>query len=276
MEIVFAGICCWVDAKAPKAGKTVIIPNAKRGGAHRGSLIPPHSAFIHAKRHQVDSSDWQPAVTVDDNLVFMLEGDSITFDPVPSGGAIDVSDLPHVRARITNEPICPAADELRPGFRDHPIADNVLGLVDLSPDAHVFTSSNGHGAMFATLDMPAAPVTIKATPFHPPAKVRSLKITDPSATVFIANVTMMDYLLGNPAPDDEHKFLVCEMFAPRSTLHTMPSVARRRAPMMVAQLSEQATPFDVKNVSGLEGTAAKIMEDFLCGFAAGCSDSQWP
>ena len=276
MEIVFAGICCWVDALPPNTGKTVIIPNATRGGSHRGNPIPPHSAFVHAKQNQVESSDWQPAVTSDDNLVFLLDGDSITFDPVPSGGSIDVSDLPHVKARITNSPICAAADELRPGFLDDPSPVNVAGLVNLPPDATVSTSGNGTGARFATLHMPDGPVTITATSFSGTAS-RSLKITDPSATVFIANVTMRDYLLRIPAADDDHQFLVCEMFTPQSMPNRMPPTDRSHTPTMTAELSApRMNPLDVKELSELKGTSVEIMHDFLCGFAAGCSNSVWP
>jgi len=58
MDIVFAGICCWVDAKPPTTGKTVIVRNALGGGTHQGNIIPPHFAFIHAKREQIDAHDW--------------------------------------------------------------------------------------------------------------------------------------------------------------------------------------------------------------------------
>ena len=106
MEIVFAGICCFVDAKAPKTGKTVIIPNSRRGGLKDAVPIPPHRAFIHAKRRNVEMSNWQPAITVgDDDVFFYLEGDRITFDPVPAGGSIDITSLPHVKDATGDLPI---------------------------------------------------------------------------------------------------------------------------------------------------------------------------
>jgi hypothetical protein len=278
VEIVFAGICCWVDAKVPKVGKTVIIPNSTRGGTRRGRPIPPHSAFIHAKRQQVESTNWTPAFTAgEDNLAFLLGGDFVTFDPLPGGGAIDIADLPHVRAQVANEPICPAADELRPGYRDHPNAVNVLGLIDLPPEAAVSTSSHGKGAMVARLRMPDGPVTITATPFANDTGPRSLKITDPNASVFICNVSMMDYFLGIPAEDDDHKYLVCEMFKPH-VMANPNSPNDSDVPMMVAELSEpeEEDRVDGSKLSKLQETTGKAMDDFLCTFAAGCSDSQWP
>lgn len=275
MEIVFAGICCWVDAKAPKNGKTVIIPNATRGGSKDGVPIPPHSAFIHAKRNQVESSNWAPALTAgEDNLVFLLEGDAITFDPVPGGGSIDIRNLPHVRDRVGDEPICEAADEIRAPFRDRPDPLYVSGLVDLPAEASVSTSTNGNGAMFATLHMPDIPVTITATPFKGGAP-RWLRITDPSAPVFVCNVSMMDYLLGNTADDDSHKYLVCEMFKPRSS--AAPAISRATGnATMLAELSEAAPRPHGDELAKLRNTSGKVMQDFLCTFAAGCSDSQWP
>jgi hypothetical protein len=281
VELVFAGICCWVDAKAPKTGKTVIIPNSTRGGTHRGGVIPPHMAFVHAKKNQVQSVDWEPAITAGDNLVYLLEGDRITFDPAPGGGAIDVSALPHVKTHSTKTPICPAADELRTGFRDEPNAFNVLGIVDLSADAPVTTSENGLGAVFARLRMPDGPVTITASPFSGEVS-RSLKIVDPSASVFIANVTLMDYLLGTPAPEDDHKYLVCEMFKPHATAAASARTPSGSERAMNVELSEVLTSPAPKNPLGdtpldrLNAASGKNMEDFLCTFAAGCSDSRWP
>lgn len=279
MEIVFAGICCWIDAKPPKSGKTVIIPNTTRGGTHSGSNIPPHSAFIHAKRGQVESSDWAPTLMAgDDNLVYMFEGDFLTFDPVPSGGSIDITELPHVKAAVTNQPICPFADEIRPGFRDDPDPVKVLGLVELPGDAPVSTSANGRGAMFANLHMPKGPVTIKATPFTG-GPSRSLQVIDGSASIFVCNVSIMDYLLGNLVREDDHKYLVCEMFRPRSIRNADDSPKQQDGELAVARLSseeEQPGPPDHASLSRLNLASGKVMHDFLCTFAAGCSDSQWP
>ena len=275
MEIVFAGICCWVDAKPPKTGKTVIIPNSTRGSSRDGVPIPPHSAFIHAKRNQVESSNWAPALTAgEDNLVFLLEGDAITFDPIPDGGSIDITNLPHVRDRVGDEPICKAADEIRAPFRDEPDPFYVSGLVDLPAEASVSTSTNGNGAMFATLHMPDVAVTITATSLKG-GVARTLKITDVSAPVFICNVSMMDYLLGSTADDDSHKYLVCEMFKPHSTAAPRKSRENSDA-VMFAELSEGAPPTGENVLEKLKHTPEKVMQDFLCTFAAGCSDSQWP
>lgn len=258
-----------------------MIPNATRGGAHRGSPIPPHSAFIHTKSNQVQIGDWQPSFAAQDNLVFLLQGDTITFDPPPAGGSIDVSALPHVRRRENKEPICPAADELRPGFLDDPNPLNVLGLVHLPTDAPVSTSSNGLGAMFATLHMPDGPVTITATPFGG-GPARSLRITDATGHVFIANVTMMDYLMGVPANEDDHQYLVCGMFKPRVKTTTHPGtplsdLSDAPSAMVAAELSEgEPIAIDHSVFAGVGVAPAKPMEDFLCTFAAGCSDSQWP
>lgn len=274
MEIVFAGICCWIDSVPPGTGKTVIIPNASRGGAHRGTPIPPHSAFIHVKKGQVETTNWEAGVTSEDNLIFLLDGESITFDPVPSGGAIDISALPHVRDRAGKEPICRAADELRPGFVDKPEKLRVAGLVRLPADADVTTSANGNGATFAVLRMPNQPVTITATPFSG-SGARTLRITDPSATVFIANVTLMEYLRRTPAATDDHQFLVCHMFTARSAANDTAAAGIGREVMLAELAGPEGEPVDFDAASALTGTSATA-EDFFCGFAAGCSDSQWP
>ncbi|HUP60879.1 MAG TPA: hypothetical protein VNA69_10720 [Thermoanaerobaculia bacterium] len=275
MEIVFAGICCWVDAKLPNTGKTVIIPNSTRGGLKDGSPIPPHSAFIHAKRRNVEATNWRPAITVgDDDVLFLLEGDAITFDPVPAGGSIDVTNLPHVKDTVGDTPICGAADEIRAPFRDEPAAFYVSGLVDLPADASVTTSANSNGAVFATLHIPNASVTITAKPFND-GGARSLKITDSSAPVFVCNVSMTDYLLGNTADEDNHKFLVCEIFKPRSVV-TRGTSRHKNETMMLTELSDIDSPAGDESFPLLKGTPGKDMQDYLCTFAAGCSDSQWP
>jgi hypothetical protein len=177
---------------------------------------------------------------------------------------------------VTKEPICPAADELRHGFRDDPTAFNVLGLVDVPPDAPISTSSNGNGAMFATMRMPDGPLTIMAKPFDSAMRQRTLQVIDPSASVFIANVTMIDYLLGQRAPDDDHQYLVCEMFKPHSKPNATAS-HETSALVMKTELSERETnSVDEAAIANVQATAGKIMQDFLCTFAAGCSDSQWP
>jgi hypothetical protein len=269
MEIVFAGICCWVDSLTPLNGKTVVIPNASRGGVHEGEPIPPHSAFIHVKQGQAESSSWQPAITSEDNRIFLLSGDRITFDPVPRGGAIDISALPHVREAIQKQPICGAAEEFRPGFLHQPNPLNVAALAELPADAPVSTSANEHGAMFAVLTMPDAPVTITATPLSG-GPARSLTIIDPSATVYVANVTLSAYLLRSPAEDDDHQYLVCQMFT-RSGSASAPE-----ALMSAEPAAPSHDPADLEAAATLTGTSVEAMQDFLCGFAAGCSDSQWP
>jgi hypothetical protein len=282
VDIIFAGICCWVDAKAPNTGKTVIIPNALLGGTHRGSIIPPHSAFIHAKRNEVDSANWEVEWTGgDDNLLFMLDGDYITFDPTPGGGSIDIALLPHVKARVDRDPICSSADEIRPGFRDQPNPLHVLGLAELPADASVSCFSNDTGAVFAKLHMPSAPVTITATPFNGVGITRSLTVIDPDARVLIANVSMPEYLLGIGAPDDDHKYLVCEMFRPHSRAQLPTPIAPREvaSAVMSTTLSvAEARANDMERVtlSTLKRASQKDMHDFLCTFAVGCSDSQWP
>lgn len=276
MEIVFAGICCFVDAKAPKTGKTVIIPNSTRGGLKDAMPIPPHSAFIHAKRQDVEMTNWLPRLTAgDDDLVFLLEGDAITFNPVPGGGSIDIKNLPHVRDAVADFPICEAADEIRPPFRDEPDGFYVNGLVDLSATASVSTSSNGNGAIFATLRMSEPEVTITATPFNGGA-ARSLKITNPSASVFICNVSMTDYLMGRGADDNNHKYLVCEIFKPRSVASAGTPRKKDKGAMMLAELSDIDSPVDEDTPPLLQVTPGKAMQDYLVTFAVGCSDSQWP
>lgn len=279
MDIVFSGICCWVDAAPPKSGKTVIVRNALGGGAHRGSVIPPHFAFIHAKRDQVDAGDWPVAwAGGDDNILFYLTGDYLTFDPMPTGGSIDISLLPHVAARHTSEPICAAADELRHGFRDDPSSANVLALIDVPADTPVFSAMNDKQAAFAAIRFPAAPVTITATPFSDSGGTkRSLKIIDPDAQVFVANVNMPEYLAGVGAPDDDHKYLFCDMFKPSSAT----SQARQaddgfRASATLSVAEAQACELDRVTLTALQHAARRQMCDFLSTLAAGCTASQWP
>lgn len=283
MDIAFAGICCWVDAKPPKSGKTVIVRNALGGGTHKGAVIPPHFAFIHAKRDRIDTHNWGIGwAGGDDNVLLWLTGDYVTFDPLPSGGSIDISLLPHVAARITTDAICPAADEIRSGFRDDPSAANVLALIDLPPDADVRCGTNDRQAVFATLHIPEAPVMITATPFADSEGVpRSLTVLDPDAQIFIANVNMPEYLTGIGAPDDDHQYLVCDIFKPRVSAATSgSSVARSAASATLsASLSvaeAQLSELDRVSLATLRRASSRHMRDFLSSLAAGCSDSQWP
>jgi hypothetical protein len=287
MQIVFAGICCWVDASPPKLGKTVIIRNALGGGMHNGMPIPSHTAFIHAKRDQVDASNWGSNWSgSDDNLLFWLTGDYLTFDPVPSGGAIDISLLPHVRDSNNTDAICPGADEIRPGFLENPTPSAVLALVDVPPDADVHCTPNANHAMYATLTIPATPVTVTATPFEDgDSSPRSLTINDPDARVFIANVTVSEYLAGVGAPDDDHKYLVCEIFSPHAVVTGKPGETklseRRKAslPVLASRKSvteAHAAELDRITLTKLRRAANRSMHEFLDTLAGGCSDSRWP
>jgi hypothetical protein len=283
MEIVFAGICCWVDARAPKTGKTVIIRNAESGGTHGGAVIPAHSAFIHAKRSEVNTESWSSDWAGSEDLIFRLGGDYLTIDPTPRGGSIDISLLPHVRERVTTNPICPAADEIRPGFLDDPTPERVLALLDLPADADVYSGTNANGAFYAALRMPAMPVTITATPFcGSAAGVRSLRIEDPDARVFIANVTMADYLMGVGAPDNDHQFLVCDIFRPVSPPNAAaqrpndpagkaPALAGLKPPRGMAQVDLHREP-----IPALHSVEQRTMRTYLDTLAVGCSDTQWP
>ena len=283
MEIVFAGICCWVDAPSPRTGKTVIIRNALAGGTHSGALIPPHHAFIHVKRDQVDSGGWTyDWAGGDDNLLFYLNGDYVTFDPVPSGGSIDLSLVPHVLDAVDTDPICPAAQEIRFGYLENPNAASVLGLVDIPVDADVRSDANLHQAIFATLTMPGAPVTITATPFDGEAPVRSLKVTDPNARMFIANVTLSEYLTGVGALDDSHRYLVCDIFKPKPTeskaalTHSALQSASANSRPKHGKGQSDMLSLDHISLTTLRRAARRNMSDFLDTLAMGCSDSQWP
>ena len=279
MEIVFSGICCWVDASFP-GGKTVIIRNALNGGIHDNAPIPPHYAFIHAKRDQVGDYRW-PAdwVSADGDALYWLTGDRLTLDPNPSGGSIDISPLPHVSGGLQCTGICEAADEIRPGFIDEPTTAKVLGLMDLPATADVQCDANERGAAYAVLRMPSAPVTITATPFDDSlGQTRSLTIHDADARVFIVNVNMPEYMAGLPARDDEHKYLVCEIFRSRASEHEIPqplspfaafAELAEKLPAELPQLS------DIKNAR-MEAAAGRNMYDFLDTLAGGCSASQWP
>jgi hypothetical protein len=282
MDIVFAGICCWVDALPPKTGKTVIIRNALRGGTHAGASIPSHWAFIHAKRDDVDATNWPISLAGDDNVFLYLTGDYLTFDPQPAGGTTDITLLPHVLGDDARDPICRAADQIRSGFSQQPQTARVLALVDLPPDAPVTCEANEHEAIYATLHLPQAPVTITATPFaDSPGLPRSLTITNPNAEVFIANVSFGDYLIGVGAPDDDHKYLVCDIFkaATRTQLDLPPSPAVPATTTFAAVLSlseVQADELDHVSLGTLKRAAGRDMRDFLSTLSAGCSDSQWP
>lgn len=282
MDIVFSGICCFVDAASPAGGKTVIVRNALQGGTHRGNVIPPHYAFLHAKREHVDTSNWGSGwLASEDNIILWLTGDRLTFDPIPSGGAIDISQLPHVVTPGAEGSICPAADEIRPGFRDNPTATRVLALVDLPADAPVSCGTNVRGAAYATLHMGQRPVTITATPFADgTGVVRSVTITDPDAQIFVSNVDINGYLIGEGAPDDDHKYLICELFRP-----AMARVAGEPQPLQgslaaLAQVetgrARSAAAFDEVSLGALRRAAGRGMPEFLSTFAAGCSASQWP
>lgn len=283
MEIVFAGICCWVDAQPPKTGKTVIIRNAESGGTHGGIPIPAHSAFVHTKREEVNTARWNSDWSGGEDLIFRLRGDYITIDPMPGGGSIDISLLPHVRDRINTTPICPAADEIRPGFLESPDPEKVLGLLDLPAEADVYSATNANGAFYAALRMNTVPVTITATPFSgDPEGVRTLTIEDPDARVFIANVNMTDYLMGVGASDNEHKFLVCDIFRSVPALRAVkprpedrssgaPELQSLRPPQEGARAELHHAPIPV-----LYNVERRTMRTYLDTLAVGCSDTQWP
>jgi hypothetical protein len=284
MEIVFSGICCIVDAQPPKSGKTVIVRNALQGGRRGGKPIPPHYAFVHAKRDQIDSRNWGLGwAGSDDNILLWLTGDYLTFDPVPGGGAIDLSALPHVALPGKNGAICSEAEEIRPGFVNDPATANVLALIDLPADADVSCGANERGSAYASLHFPAAPVTITATPFPDGTGIaRSVTITDPDAEVFIANVDINGYLLGSTARDDDHRYLVCEIFRQRQVA-AFPALtagvpAGRGVSTMLAEVEPEprGRAFDRVTLNSLQRAAGRGMRDFLCTFAAGCSASQWP
>jgi|GEM_PF-5208247 len=281
MEIVISGICCWVDA--PQGGKTVIIRNALNGGVHENSLIPSHYAFIHAKRDQVDETEWPGDWGNDEDVLFWLTGDRVTIDPMPPRGAIDISMLPHVASGALTDPICPNAEEIRPGYRDEPVTERVLALLDVPPNTEVTSGTTERGAAFAALRIPSDPVTITATPFEDSlGRKRSLKILHPDAQVFIVNVNMPEYITGIGARDDDHKYLVCEIFRPRAADHsssagTSPAEAfAKLADVVPPPMSGELCGIGDGGVTALHYAAGRAMTNYLNTLAAGCSASQWP
>lgn len=278
MEIVFSGICCWVDAVFP-GGKTVIIRNALNGGAHNGVRIPPHYAFIHAKRSQVDDSRWPADWGSQDDVLFWLTGDRLTIDPTPRGGDIDISMLPHVAARVMTDPICSAAEEIRPGYIEEPTTAKVLALLDLPGDADVRCGANEQGAAYAVLRMPSQPVTITAAPFDDGmGETRSLTITDSAATVLIVNVNMPEYITGLGAQDDDHKYLVCEIFQSQPVDdETVRFVSPEAAFAALEDVPSEATAAlcEVED-KRMWYAAGRQLNKYLDTLAGGCSASQWP
>jgi hypothetical protein len=285
MEIVFSGICCWVDTVPANGGKTVIIRNALNGGAHDGTRIPPHYAFIHAKRGQVNDDGWRADWGSESDVLYWLTGDRLTLDPAPAGGGINISVLPHVAERVINEPICSGADEIRPGYLDAPVTANVLGLLDLPADADVQCGTTDRGAAFAVLQMPSASVTITATPFADSmGEQRSLTIVDPDARVFIVNVNMPEYMAGLGAPDDDHKYLVCDIFQRHTaTAQSLASISPSEAFAAGAQQLPSHATAELCDIDDGQTTAIKYaagqgraMKEYLDTLAGGCSASQWP
>lgn len=282
MEIVISGICCWVDAPAAQGGKSVIIRNALNGGIHDNSLIPPHYAFIHAKRDQVDETDWPGDWGSDEDVLFWLTGDRITIDPMPPAGTIDISMLPHVMSSALTDPICPNAEEIRPGYCDDPATERVLALLHIPADTEVSSGTTEKGAAFAALRIPSSPVTITATPFTDSIGVkRSIRITDPDAQVFIVNVNMPEYIIGLGARDDDHKYLVCEIFrthaaASSSSDGKSPAEAFSELADVVPPATGELCEIGNGEVTPLRYAAGRAMTTYLNTLAAGCSASQWP
>jgi hypothetical protein len=96
--------------------------------------------------------------------------------------------------------------------------------------------------------------------------------------VFISNVDIDGYLLGHGAPDDMHRYLVCDIFKPQANVAPLAETATlpRAAASMLSGI--EAVGGDPSNVTltTLQRAAGRGMRDFLSTFAAGCSASQWP
>ncbi len=283
MEIVFAGICCWMDSAPPGAGKTAVIPNVLAGGRHRGAVIPSHQAFIHVKRHSVNSDEWGHGwFGGDDNLYFWLTGDRLTFSTRPEVGTPDLAMLPHVQQKTGIDPICPAAAEVRPGFLDEPTASNVAAITEFPADSAIHTVANPRGAVSAVVKMPGDPLRITAIPLLDSDNVaRTLVVNDPDARVVIANVNFGDYITGIGAPDDDHRYLICGMFRPKMAGQSVPaSAGEDRMHAVPADVtpaaSLRAAELDHISLNALQGAAKRAMSTFLDALASGCSASQFP
>jgi hypothetical protein len=155
----------------------------------------------------------------------------------------------------------------------------VLALIDLPPNADVKSGRTDRGAAFAVLHMPQFPVTITATPLDDSiGEPRSLIIHDPNAQVLIVNVNALEYMAGLPAQDDDHKYLVCEIFRSHSSdsESTQPL-----SPFAAFAAMADALPHDGIDLSDvhnpqMQQAARRNMYDFLDTLAGGCSASQWP
>ena len=283
MEITFAGICCWVAAPAG-GGKTVIIRNALRGGFHQ-SVIPAHTAFIEAIETQLDldpqKTTWDADLSMKKTRFYFLDGFHITFDPMPSGGTIDIRNLPHVAVANGTTPICEGADEIRDGFLNSPRADAVLGLVHV-PAGMVTTMTNGNQAVFASLSLPQQPLKIIATSFDG-SVTKQIYVKDGSARIYIANVDFDSRLNMQGADEDTHKYLYCDMFRPQLTAMSPPMrMDRAVAHDPTARTAEAAVL--VNRTAVLEKISLDLLteparrdpKDFYDSLAAGCSNSQWP
>lgn len=283
MEIVFAGICCWVDA-VTGGGKTVIVQNALRGGFHK-AVIPAHTAYIEANETQLDldpqKTTWETDVSMKKTRFYFLDGSRITFDPPPANGSINIANLPHVRDHGSSTPICDGADEIRDGFLNSPRADAVLGLVHI-PAGPVTTYQNGNQAFFASLVLPQQSVKIVATSFDG-SVTKQIYVKDGSARIYIANVDFDSRVNMQGAADDNHKYLYCDMFRP--TITAMSTVTRMERAFGFdpdprsddeSVLLNRAAALKTISLDLLTRSARRDPKEFYDSLAAGCSNSQWP
>jgi hypothetical protein len=253
MEILFAGICLWEGSKKPAL--LGLMPNGKGGMNHGGHTIPPHTAGIMVKSGEVDASQWPkpPAnITVKGvpHLLFELDGEDLSFDPVPNGGTTALPGLPALG--------CVGQRVIKPSLTGNaPARSAVLARIQMPGNARMNVVNNRHGAKVARVDV-ADGTELVSKPFDGSPE-RRLKFTGPTAIV--ANIDLASALALNPNPDDEHAHLYCPMFITEGEAETVAE----------ASTASVAEP-DAKAV--LARLRGRLADQLTIG--PGCSNTQWP
>ena len=256
MEVLFAGICLW-ERKSRTPALLGLMPNGRTGMDHGSHQIPPHTAGVMVKQGEVNASQWpQPpqviAVQGEPHLLFEFDGEDISFDPPPNGGASVNGQLPPLG--------CADGKVIHPGLTGSaPSKSMVLARIDLPPDVRMNVVTNRFGAKVTRIVMDDA-TQLVSKPFGG-KKERRLKFTVDNPTVAVVNIDLASALAVNPNPDDEHAHLYCPMFIDEN------------APPAAIEIAEE--PRQERRADAvLAGLGARLADQLTIG--PGCSNSQWP
>jgi hypothetical protein len=247
--------------------------NASDGDIVDNTAIPPHEACIIVQTALVNDSQWdEPAEPITfrnlPHSLYRLQGDVVSFDPTPTGGAPNIFGLPRAD--------CAAGRVLRQALRVAPSAADVAAHIEIPATANLIVVRNIHDAQLALLSVNDG-TSLVVRRFGGTTE-RRLSFIGVDPRVIVANVDVPLAIAGpEDAVDDDHGKLYCPMFdeSDNPPPFAMHGDLGGNLLFLNSVVDTPRLPESVRAVRTRRRRPFDRLGDFLT-LGSGCSNSQYP